>query len=72
MNTEIIAGWLMQMLGKMREWLGLLTRNEILRLSGQQLVILGQMRIAGGEALRLLRKYCLPEVCLLPEDRDRN
>jgi hypothetical protein len=59
MNINIILGRCMQVIGKAREFWGRLTHNELSRVSGQQLMIFGQMRIAGGMAELLLRRYTL-------------
>ena len=50
MNFNILLGRCMQIIGKAREYWGRLTHNELSRVSGQQLVIFGQMRVAGGLA----------------------
>jgi len=59
MNFNILLGRCMQVMGKVREYWGRLTHNELSRVSGQQLVIFGQMRVAGGLAEVLLRRYTL-------------
>jgi hypothetical protein len=62
MNTEIVLGRWMQLMGRVRECWGWLTRNKLRRITGQQLVMLGQLRSVGGEAVELLRRSCLPEM----------
>ena len=59
MNFNIVLGRCMQIVGKAREYWGRFTHNELSRVSGQQLVIFGQMRVAGGLAEVLLRRYSL-------------
>jgi uncharacterized protein YjbJ (UPF0337 family) len=59
MNINIVLGRCMQILGKVREVWGRVTHNDLSRVSGQQLVIFGQMRVAGGLAEVLLRRYSL-------------
>ena len=59
MNTEVMRGRFLQLTGKLFEVLGRLTGSELRRRRGYQLVIVGQMRVLGAEAVELLR-YCDP------------
>lgn len=63
MNFEIIAGRALQLAGKVWEYWGRLTDDELSRQHGYQLVCLGQMRVLGGRAVALLR-YCTPRQAL--------
>ena len=49
--------------GKFTEMWGRLTDNELRRQRGYQLVVVGQMRVLGGQAVELLR-YCTPRQAL--------
>lgn len=63
MNLDILAGRLLQLVGKLWEYWGRLTDNELSRQHGYQLVCVGQMRVLGGQAADLIR-YCTPRQAL--------
>jgi len=63
MNLEIVVGRALQLAGKVFELWGRLTDNELRRQHGYQLVVVGQMRVLGGQAVDLLR-YCTPRQAL--------
>jgi hypothetical protein len=63
MNLEILWGRSLQLAGKMFEFWGRMTGNELQRQHGYQLVVVGQMRVLGGQAAALLR-YCTPRQVL--------
>jgi len=63
MNLEIILGRALQVAGKLFELWGRMTDNELRRQHGYQLVVVGQMRVLGGQAVQLLR-YCTPRQAL--------
>jgi hypothetical protein len=59
MNVEVMRGRILQLAGKIFEFLGRITGSEIQRRHGYQMVIVGQMHILGARATELLR-YCDP------------
>lgn len=63
MNLEIALGRMLQAAGKLFQFWGSLTGDELRRMRGYQLVCVGQMRVLGGEAAALLR-YCTPRQAL--------
>ncbi|HUR41993.1 MAG TPA: hypothetical protein VM240_12590 [Verrucomicrobiae bacterium] len=63
MNLEMIAGRLIQLVGKVFEFWGRIIGNEMQRQHGYQMVCVGQMRVLGGQAAELLR-YCTPRQAL--------
>jgi uncharacterized protein YjbJ (UPF0337 family) len=68
MNFEIIAGRALQLAGKVWEYWGRMTDDELSRQHGYQLVCVGQMRVLGGRAAALLR-YCTPRQALSVQPR---
>lgn len=59
MNIEVMRGRILQLAGKLFEVFGRITGSEVQRRHGYQLVIVGQMRVLGAQAVELLR-YCDP------------
>ena len=59
MNVEVIRGRILQLAGKLTELIGRMTGSELRQRHGYQLVIVGQLRVLGGQAAELLR-YCDP------------
>jgi uncharacterized protein YjbJ (UPF0337 family) len=68
MNLDIAVGRGLQVVGKVCESWGRLTGNEMQRVKGCQLIVLGQMRVLGGRAAALLR-YCTPRQALRAQTR---
>lgn len=64
MNYEMILGRCQQVAGKLLELWGSALGNDIQRAHGYQLVVVGQMRVLGGQATELLR-YCSPRQAAL-------
>ena len=60
---ETIIGRMLQLTGKLFQFWGELTGNELQRLKGYQMVAVGHMRILGVQAVELLR-YCSPRQAL--------
>lgn len=60
---EAIIGRTLQVAGKLFQFWGELTGNELQRLKGYQMVAVGQMRVLGVQAVELLR-YCTPRQAL--------
>ncbi len=60
---EAIIGRTLQVAGKLFQFWGELTGNELQRLKGYQMVAVGQMRALGVQAVELLR-YCTPRQAL--------
>lgn len=63
MSLEVLMGRGQQLAGRLCEFWGRLTGDELSRMHGYQLVALGQMRVLGGRAASLLR-YCTPRQAL--------
>ena len=63
MNLEVLVGRTLQVCGKVWEYWGRITDNEISRQHGYQMVVVGQMRVLGAHAADLLR-YCTPRQAL--------
>lgn len=63
MNLDILAGRALQLIGKLWEYWGRVTANELSRQHGYQLVCVGQLRVLGGRASDLMR-YCTPRQAL--------
>lgn len=63
MRFEILAGRGLQLAGRLYQWWGRVTGDELRRMHGYQLVALGRIRVLGGEAAALLR-YCTPRQAL--------
>jgi hypothetical protein len=67
-NIEVMRGRILQLAGKVFEVFGRITGSELQRRHGYQLVIVGQMRVLGGQAADLLR-YCDPRQASTVEPR---
>jgi uncharacterized protein YjbJ (UPF0337 family) len=63
MSLELVAGRALQVAGRLWEYWGRLTDNEISRQHGYQMIVVGQMRVLGAQAADLLR-YCTPRQAL--------
>lgn len=63
MRLEVMAGRVLQLLGKVFQFWGELTGNELQRVKGYQMVAVGQMKVLGAQAVELLR-YCTPRQAL--------